>query len=254
MHRKESVLFLVLAGFFITNAIVAEFIGVKIFSLESTLGIPVFNWSLLGITGNLEFSAGVLPWPVVFIMTDIINEYFGKKGVQQLSYLAASLIGYAFIIIFLAIQLTPADWWVAAYEGEGIANAQSAFQSVFGQGLWIIVGSLVAFLIGQIMDAMIFHRLRKVTGRNIGLRATLSTLVSQLFDSFIVLYIGFVLPGTMGLSQFAAIGIVNYSYKVLAAICLLPVLYLVHRGIRSYLGQSRAEKLISFAASNQLVA
>ncbi len=254
MHKKESLLFLMLAGFFITNAIVAEFIGVKIFSLEATLGIEPINWRLFGISGSLEFSAGVLPWPVVFIVTDIINEYYGKKGVKQLSYIAAALIAYAFLIVFMAIQLSPAEWWTSAYGNNGISDAQSAFQSVFGQGLWIIVGSLVAFLIGQIMDAIIFHRLRGVTGKNIGMRATLSTLISQLFDSFIVLYIGFVLPGTMSLAQFSAIGLVNYTYKVLAAICLIPLLYLAHRLIRSFLGDLRAEKLVSFAAQDRLTA
>ena len=120
--------------------------------------------------------------------------------------------------------------------------------------MWIIVGSLIAFLIGQIMDALVFFHLRKVTGKNIGLRATISTIVSQLFDSFIVLYIGFVLPGLMTTRQFFAIGTVNYTYKVLAAICLVPILYLIHRIIRNYLGVDRAKEMIQKAASNQLAA
>jgi uncharacterized integral membrane protein (TIGR00697 family) len=254
MSKKESLLFLILGGFFITNALIAEFIGVKMFSLEATLGMEPFHWKIFNIEGTLEFSAGVLPWPVVFIMTDIINEYFGQKGVRQLSYLTAALIGYAFVIIFMAIQLTPAEWWLSAFERQGVDNAQAAFQSIYGQGLWIIVGSLVAFLVGQLLDALIFHQLRKVTGKNIGLRATLSTIVSQLFDSFIVLYIGFILPGTMTLKKFFAIGTVNYTYKVLAAIVLLPVLYLIHKLIRSFLGEKRAEELSDYAAKNELVA
>ncbi|MFK7923035.1 MAG: queuosine precursor transporter [Bacteroidia bacterium] len=254
MAKKENLLFLILGGFFITNALVAEFIGVKIFSLEGTFGWENINWSLFGIEGTLQFSAGVLPWPVVFIMTDIINEYYGQKGVKILTYLTAGLIGYAFILIFMSIFLEPADWWLASFQEQGVDNAQNAFAGIYGQGMWIIIGSLVAFLTGQLLDAVIFHRLRKVTGKNIGLRATISTLVSQLFDSFIVLYIGFILPGKMTLSQFFAIGAVNYSYKVLAAIVLIPILYLVHRWIRNYLGEERAESLIRNAANNQLAA
>ncbi|MEM6343436.1 MAG: queuosine precursor transporter [Bacteroidota bacterium] len=254
MAKKENLLFLILGGFFITNALVAEFIGVKIFSLEGTLGWDDIHWSLFGIEGTLQFSAGVLPWPVVFIMTDIINEYYGQKGVKLLSYLTAGLIGYAFILIFMSIYLEPADWWLGAFQEQGVENAQSAFVGVYGQGLWIIIGSMVAFLIGQLLDAVVFHRLRKVTGRNIGLRATISTLVSQLFDSFIVLYIGFIIPGKMTLSQFFAIGAVNYSYKLLAAIILIPLLYVVHGWIRNYLGEQRAEALIRNATNNRLAA
>lgn len=107
-------LFTLLGGFFIANALIAEFIGVKIFSLESTLGWDPFNWNLFGIKGTLSFTTGVLLWPVVFIMTDVINEYFGKRGVRFLSYLAVGLICYAFLTAYLAIGTAPADWWVVS--------------------------------------------------------------------------------------------------------------------------------------------
>jgi uncharacterized PurR-regulated membrane protein YhhQ (DUF165 family) len=75
--QRASKLFIVLAGFFLTNALLAEFVGVKIFSLEQTLGIAPVEWSLFGVSGTLNFTAGVLLWPVVFVMTDVINEYYG---------------------------------------------------------------------------------------------------------------------------------------------------------------------------------
>ncbi len=78
---KATRLFIVLAGFFLTNALLAEFVGVKIFSLERTIGIEPVEWSLLGITGNLNFTAGVLLWPFVYEMTDVITEYHGPRGV-----------------------------------------------------------------------------------------------------------------------------------------------------------------------------
>lgn len=97
MRSKRQKLFLVLGGFFIINAIVAEFIGVKIFSLEATLGLEQFNIPLFGSLFSFNLTAGVLLWPVVFIMTDIINEHFGVKGVKFLSWLTAVLIVYAFL-------------------------------------------------------------------------------------------------------------------------------------------------------------
>ena len=109
--QKRNVLFLVLGAFFIANAIIAEFIGVKIFSVEGTLGIKPFNINLLGDTYSFNMTAGVLLWPMVFVMTDIINEYFGKKGVRFFSYLAAFLITYAFVMVYASIKTVPAQFF-----------------------------------------------------------------------------------------------------------------------------------------------
>ena len=76
-------LFIALAAFFCVNAVLAEFIGVKIFALEDTFGIAPLDWNLFGQTGSLSFTAGTLLWPVVFIMTDTINEFFGRRGVRE---------------------------------------------------------------------------------------------------------------------------------------------------------------------------
>ena len=245
LESKSTKLFIILSGFFITNALVAEFIGVKIFAFEDTFGLEPFNWNLFGQKGSLQFSAGVILWPVVFIFTDIINEYFGKKGVQFLSYLTVFLISFAFLIIFLAIQLVPADWWVAIGTDQGTSNMQAAFSSVFGQSMWIIVGSLVAFLVGQVVDVIVFQKIKRKFGEGkIWLRATVSTLVSQFIDSFIVLYIAFVLgPQQWGINKFLAIGTVNYTYKFLMAFLMIPFLYLVHFGIERYLGRTEANAL-----------
>ena len=251
ISNKPTFLFIILAGFFVANALVAEFIGVKIFSLEDTLGIKPFNFNLFGQVGALQFSAGVLLWPVVFVMTDVINEYYGQRGIRLLSYLAVGLISYAFIMIFAAISLVPADWWVDINASKGVDDMQKAFSVVFGQGLLIIVGSLAAFLFAQLVDVITFHRIRKVTGEKmIWLRATGSTLVSQLVDSFIVLYIAFKLgPELTGSvtpwawSQLFAVGLVQYAYKFMMAILLTPVIYLVHWIIDGYLGEPAAKAL-----------
>lgn len=249
MKDKSTRLFFILGAFFLANAILAEFIGVKIFSLEKTFGQNPVNISLFGIE-NLSFNltAGVLLWPVVFIMTDIINEYFGKKGVRFLSFTAAGLISYAFLIVFLAINLTPADFWIERTTSEGIINMESAFQVIFGQGLWIIVGSLTAFLVGQLVDVTVFHFVKTKTGSSrIWLRATGSTLVSQFIDSFVVLFIAFYIGAGWNLKLVLAIGIVNYSYKFLIAVLLTPLLYVIHFLVDLYLGKNAAHKLMEEA-------
>ena len=245
LSNRSVRLFILLGGFFIANALVAEFIGVKIFSLEETMGWQPFNWSLFGISGTLQLTAGVLLWPVVFIMTDVINEYYGQQGVRILSYLTAGLIAYAFFMIYGSIHLAPADWWVGIGEQQGVPDMQHAFAQIFGQSQWIIVASLVAFLIGQILDAFVFQKVRIVTGeRRIWIRATVSTAVSQFIDSYVVLYIAFVMgPQKWPMNQFLAVGTVNYSYKIMVAILLIPMLYLFHFLIDRYLGKNLSEQL-----------
>jgi uncharacterized integral membrane protein (TIGR00697 family) len=235
---KEARLFIALAGLFVTNALIAEFVGVKIFALEDTLGVAPFDWRLFGQSGSLSFTAGVMLWPVVFIMTDIINEHFGLRGVRLISWLAVVLIVYAFLFAYLAIALAPASWWVTVGAERGVPDMQAAFASIFGQGMWTIAGSVTAFLVGQLVDVAIFHRIRAATGeRWVWLRATGSTAVSQLIDSFIVLYIAFVIgPQHWPIPLFLAVGTVNYCYKMAMAIALIPLLYVGRRAIRAYLG------------------
>ena len=250
LDDRATRLFAGLAAFFCANAVLAEFIGVKIFALEDSLGLRPWEWNLFGQTGSLNFTAGTVLWPIVFIMTDTVNEYFGKRGVRLISWLAAGLIVYGFAFAFIAIHLAPASWWVTVAEGQGVPDYQAAFAAVFGQGMWIIAGSVMAFLLGQLIDVSVFHRIRRATGeRHVWLRATGSTAVSQLVDSFVVLYIAFVIgPQQWPWSLFLAVATVNYAYKMLAAIALIPLLYLMRRVIRRYLGAARAEALREQAA------
>ena len=156
-------LFIVLAAVFCANAVLAEFIGVKIFALEDTLGVAPLEWNLFGQTGSLSFTAGTLLWPFVFILTDTVNEYFGKRGVRLISWLAAGFIVYGFVFAFVAIYLAPASWWIGVARDQGVPDYQAAFAAVFGQGLWTICGSLVAFIVGQLIDVHVFHRIRRAT-------------------------------------------------------------------------------------------
>lgn len=245
LAQKKNRLFMVLGGIFITNALLAEIIGTKIFSLESTVGASPANLNILGFEMDFNLTAGVLIWPVVFLTTDLINEYFGKPGVKRISYLTAGLIAYTFLILFVTIRLPGASWWLDAYSPDPQGNPfdiDYAFRSIFGQGLRIICGSLVAFLLGQLTDVFIFQRLRHHTGsKMLWLRATGSTLISQLVDSFVVLFIAFY--GTYTNMQITAMGITNYIYKFVIALVLTPLIYIGHYWIDRYLGKDAAHEM-----------
>lgn len=250
MKDKRNRLFYILGSFFIANALIAEFVGIKIFSLEETLGLTPVNFSIFGID-NLSFNltAGTLLWPIVFIMTDIINEYFGRRGVRFLSFTAAGLILYAFVMVYLSMGLVPSGFWIERTTASGTLNMDLAFNTIFGQGMWIIAGSLTAFLVGQLVDVTVFHFLKGKTGTSkIWLRATGSTLVSQLIDSFVVLFIAFYFGAGWSISLVLAIGVVNYIYKFVIAVILTPVLYIVHYFIDMYLGKDISHQLMTEAA------
>jgi len=253
IKSKPTRLFLILGGFFIANALIAEIIGVKIFSLEKTLGFSPLNIHILGNDLSFNLTAGVLLWPVVFIMTDIINEYYGPKGVRFLSMLTAGLIAFAFIIFYGAMKLTPADFFITSKQGSGVPDMEKAYNSVLGQGGFIIIGSLTAFILGQLIDVFVFHKIKKMTGeKNIWLRATGSTLISQFIDSFVVLFIAFYVGTRVNstgtdfvwpFDLFIAVGVVNYIYKFVIAILMTPVIYIIHGIIEKYLGHEKAGEM-----------
>lgn len=252
---KRNRLFIVLCTIFLTNALVAEIIGVKIFSAETLFGLSPANIQLFdGWVLDFNLTAGVVIWPIVFLTTDVINEYYGKKGVKRISYLTALMIAYIFVIIYIVTILPPAAFWLDANSTDGSGNPFNidfAFNKIFQQGLGIIIGSLIAFLLGQLLDVYVFHKLRRVTGsKMIWLRATGSTLVSQLLDSFVVLTIAFYIFGNWTPAQVISVAIINYIYKVVAAVALTPLLYVSHYFIDTYLGKQTAEEMTAEASKD----
>ncbi|UBM59382.1 queuosine precursor transporter [Marinilongibacter aquaticus] len=245
---KKQKLYLILCGLFLTNAITAEIIGAKIFSLSETLGLNFDNFSFLGMDLGFSLSAGTLNWPIVFIVSDVINEYFGKKGVKFISYLTAALITFSFLVIYLAVYVKPAPFWldVNAVDTQGNPiNINEGFKMIFRQGLGIIIGSITAFLLGQVLDALVFHHLRHVTkNKFIWLRATGSTIVSQIIDSFVVLFIAFYVFGNWNFGQVVQVGVNNYLYKFIVAILLTPLIYMAHYLIDAWLGKDESDDLI----------
>lgn len=218
MNTRREWTFIALAGLFITNAITAELISCKLIQIPIQIG----NWSHTFIT-----IIGVLPWPIVFLLTDTLNEFYGEKAVRRLSWLTAGFIAFCFLIINLALA-------IPAHPAIGVNDEQ--FNAVFGQAPWIMIGSIAAFILSQLLDATLFHWIKNKTGnRFIWLRSTGSTVVSQLIDTVVVLYIGFVLPGKMNLATFTEIVPVNYALKLGIAIALTPLIYALHAFFKWFL-------------------
>jgi uncharacterized integral membrane protein (TIGR00697 family) len=225
---KRELVYIVLAGLFITNAIVAELIGGKIVQF-----------------GPFLTSIGIIPWPVVFLSTDIINEHFGKSGVKTLSIITASLIGYAFIILFFAINIP------ATHKIPSVNDSQ--FYAVFGQSMWIMVASIVAFLSSQFVDVFIFWLLRdKTGGKMMWLRSTGSTVVSQLIDTFVIFGIAFWLPGKMTSEDYLNAASTSYVLKLLIAVALTPLIYVGHNLIEKYLGDELTHNIVKHVAEEAL--
>jgi uncharacterized integral membrane protein (TIGR00697 family) len=200
LKSRKDIVFLVLAGFFITNAIVAELIGGK----------------LVQFFGLFTQSIGIILWPVIFLLTDLINEYYGKDGVRKLTYITVGLISFTFILLSVALTIPATSFSPVS---------DRVFTTVFGQSQWIIVGSIVAFLFSQLLDVYVFLAFKKATGdKHIWLRATGSTMVSQLVDTFVVQFIAFVLPGKWPFNEFVVNASWGYAFKLLVALALIPMI------------------------------
>lgn len=242
---KRAVLFFVLGAFLVANAITAELIGTKLFQLEPVLGLAPADMTLLG-ERHLSFvlSAGVLTWPLVFLVTDVVNDYFGVRGVRFLTLVTTALIAMTFGVLWLAVALPPAAPWSTIYAEENVPDAQAAFAALFGQGMNIITGSLTAFLAAQLIDALIFRWFKRRTGeRRIWLRATGSTLVSQLVDSLVVTWVAFAWLKGVPIAQATAWALTAYAYKFCIAVLSTPILYLARGVIERWLGAELASAM-----------
>ncbi len=212
LQTRKEIVFLTMAGIFITSAIVAEIISCK----QVDLGLyPII--------------AGIVPWPVVFLLTDVMNEYFGKQAVRRLSWITCGLIAFCFLLVYVAVELPTASTSYAT---------ESEFRKLFGGSLPIMIGSIVAFLFSQLIDVWLFGLFNRFTnGKLIWLRSTGSTVISQLVDSYTVLLIGFWLPGTYSFNQILIFGITGYATKLIIAVGITPMIYIMHFAAKRLIGE-----------------
>ena len=234
---RPQKLYVICAAVFLTALVVAEATASKLFTL---FHLP-FTITILGQEfERVTMTAGVIAFPITFIMTDLMNEYFGKKGIRFVTMIGMVMIIFEFVLLQIAMAV-PTDPFSAVPE--------EAFDTVFGATGWIILGSLIAYLVGQLVDITLFHWLRGLTkGRMLWLRATGSTFGSQFLDTFLVLSIAFLPTGVMNFQTVVAVTLFNYAYKFVIAVVITPVIYGVHWVMDRYLGHETAVEMIEQAA------
>ena len=238
---RPTKLYVVCAAVFLTALVVAEATASKFFTAFT---LP-FTLNLLGESfTRVTMTAGVIAFPITFIVTDLMNEYFGKRGIRFVTLVGMVMIAFEFVLLRIALEV-PVDPISPV--------SQEAFAAVFGSATRIIIGSIAAYLLGQLVDITLFHWLRKQTdGRHLWLRATGSTVGSQFIDTFVVLTVAF--AGQLSFQTIAAITLFNYGYKFLIAVAITPIIYVAHWIIDAYLGDELAHTLIEHAEDDDAAA
>jgi hypothetical protein len=204
MDRKQRV-FVFLTAIFVAALVAGDFVGGKFF---------VF----LG----RDFSAGIIPFPLTFVLTDVVNEFYGTHGARRLTYAGLGAAVFVWGVINLALALPTSA-------GSPIPDA--IFRGAFGTSARLYVASLTAYIIGQLLDISIFQVLRRLTGhRMLWLRSTGSTVFSQAIDSVAVSFV--FLVGTRSMGFIFSNAANNYLGKLAMAVLLTPLIYLGHAVFR----------------------
>jgi len=216
---KRHKLFLVLAGIFTTCLIVGDIIGGKLVQTQ-----------LFGL--DFITTVGMVPFPVTFLLTDVLNEFYGKRAARFITLVAFGLALLSFAFIFIAGQI-PFAAMTRTATWTGVNEA--SFNNVFLGSLRMIAASLCAYLISQFVDIGVFHLLKKATaGRMLWLRATGSTAVSQLIDTITINFVAW--SGVMATTDIVKVIYSAYGLKLLIALGLTPLVYLCHALVERGLG------------------
>jgi uncharacterized integral membrane protein (TIGR00697 family) len=218
-------LYLWMSAIFITCLLLANILGVKLFSFV------LFEGRL-----TVEHTVGMLPFPITFLLTDLLNEYYGKRAARRVTYVAFAMGALAFVLIYLG-RLLPIREGIP-----GTADLQS-FETVFGASALMYIASIIAFLFSSLLDIWLFGVFKRLTaGKLVWLRATGSTVVSQLFDSFVVTFMFFIVLQKLTGGQTADVRFVfgtaltGYILKFVIAVLLTPAIYLGRWFIRTQFG------------------
>ena len=203
-------LFLTLVGVFLTSLLLGNLIAGKVAGVE---------------LGGHEFamSVGGIPFPLTFVLTDILNEFYGRRVVRRVTFLGFAMTALAFLMLHVAAAMA---WLEAAHRPEWQGLPPHAWDAVFTGATQIQIASMVAYLVGQLLDISVFFAIKRWTGnRFLWLRATGSTLISQLIDTVLVTAIGFAaLPNEVIFEMIRT----AYLVKVVTAIAMTPVIYALH--------------------------
>lgn len=212
-------LFLFLAGLFVTSLIVGDVIGGKLFQL--TLGGQTF-----------VITVGMIPFPVVFLLTDLLNEFYGKRAARLVTLVGFAMALFTLLVVFVAVQV---PWAPFTREPGWTGMNQPSFDNVFAGSQRILLASVAAYLVAQLLDISVFHLIKKHTqNRLLWLRATGSTVVSQLVDTVVIQFLAF--SGVMPASRIVNVIVTSYLVKLVIAIGLTPLLYAGHSLVERGLG------------------
>ncbi len=204
-------LFITLVAMFMVCLVVGDLIGGKLTSFH-----------LFG--REWVFSVGLIAFPVTFILTDILNEFYGKVVVRRITILAFFMVGMTLIILLTANAL---PFWPRVLADDWGGVQPRDFDRVFTGSMRIQLASMFAFLIANLVDIWVFFLFKRLTGnRMLWLRATGSTMVSQLIDTIVINAI--VWGGKMTFDEYTTTVITSYAVKVAAAIAITPLIYGVH--------------------------
>lgn len=199
-ERKQH-LYLWLVGLFVAALLTADLVGGRFFRI-----------------GGHDLSAGMLAFPITFLLTDVVNEFYGPKATRRLTYvgLGAALFAFGIINLALALPVSPES-----------PLSDDAFRSTFGWSMRLYVASLTAYMGGQLIDIAIFSSLRRITQhRLLWLRATGSTLFGQALDTLVVTSV--LLQGVKPWPFIIDVARDSYLIKVVVAVALTPVVYAAH--------------------------
>lgn len=215
-------IYLVLAALFICSLVVSNLIFQKF-----------FYWDFFGIH-RFEISVGILPYPITFLITDIISEVYGKKKANQVVTTGIFASFFSMIIVYTA-NVVPATEWSPVDD--------NLFTKVFGATAVAVFASMMAYLLAQYIDIHIFHFWKRVTkGKHLWLRNNFSTFSSQFVDTFTVLFL-LCSFGKIEWSLFGALLFSGFVFKVVVAAFDTPFLYLSVYLLRKRFHLKGAEEL-----------
>jgi queuosine precursor transporter len=218
-------LYVFLCAVFVSALLVGDIIGGKLVEVE------LFNYPFV-------ISVGMLAFPVTFVLTDVINEFYGKQAARFITFVAFFVALVAFLTIFVAALLPFAPF---TYNSDWTGITKTSFDNVFTGSQRILASSLVAFMFSQFIDIAVFHAIKKYTkDRFLFLRATGSTLASQLVDTFVIQFL--VWWGVLPLSKIFSLVVTGYTIKFLVAVGLTPVLYALHTLIEKTILKNEVEE------------
>ncbi|MFO0595165.1 MAG: queuosine precursor transporter [Myxococcaceae bacterium] len=204
-------LFLSLSALFVTALVIGDVIGGKL------TGVPLF--------GSVHFlSVGFIPFPITFLLTDLLNEFYGKQAARTVTWVGFGMAVFTLIILTIAVAV---PWHPETLKPEWTGLTPAPYDSVFASGRRILIASMTAYVVAQLIDIAVFHKLKSLTGgKLLWLRATGSTVVSQLIDTMVIQTM--VWSGNLDMPKLVNLVFTSWVGKILIAILLTPLIYAGH--------------------------